>query len=135
MQGPLSLGNSFPGNSDAYSNKEPATCSYSLLCTDEKLRPQSQGYMVTSSAGGTRHCLGEPPPGAGCHPVSYPLVPLLPAAVHLSGQDLPVSPLYSCREELSFLPPGTVHCFWKTAPQANSPPRPRNSQFRRVVQG
>ena len=59
MRGPLSLGNSFPGNSGAYSNKEPATCSYSFLCTDEKLRPTSQGYMVTSSTGGTRRHLGE----------------------------------------------------------------------------
>ena len=59
MRGPLSLGNSFPGNSDAYSNKEPATCSYSFLCTDEKLRPTSQGYMVTLSTGGTRRHLGE----------------------------------------------------------------------------
>lgn len=74
--GPLSFENSFPGNSDAYSNKEPPTCSYSLPCTDEKLRPRAQGDMVTMSSGRTRHHFRDPIiffpwPGTGCRPLSY----------------------------------------------------------------
>ena len=74
--GPLSFEKSFPGNSDAYSNKEPPTCSYSLPCTDEKLGPRAQGDMVTVSTGRQDIIVGSPIipfpwPGTGCRPLSY----------------------------------------------------------------
>lgn len=131
MPGPLSLGNSFPGNSDAYSQQGTSHLLLPLLCTDEKRRPTSQGWPQTSSAGGTRCHLGEShysPSLAwrGRHPsflllqrLSFPGLAVEPAwlRTHRSAH------LSSHSEELSFLPPSTVHCLLENpAPLLNPHP-------------
>lgn len=100
-----------------------------LLCTDEKLRPTSQGYMVTSSAGGTRCHLGEShysPSLAwrGASPsflllqrLSFRQLCIRLVRTHQSAH------LYSHSEELSFLPPSTVHCLLENC-TPSQPPTP-----------
>lgn len=111
-----------------------------LLCTDEKRRPTSQGYVVTSSAGGTRCHLGEShySPSLAWRGAS----PSFLLLQRLSFRQLCVrlvrthrsAHLSSHSEQLSFLPPSTVHCLLENC-TPSQPPHPRNSKFRWVVQG
>lgn len=127
MPGPLSLGNSFPGNSDACSNKEPATCSYPFSVQMRNWGPRLKVIWWHRALVGRDATLGNPTillpwPGAGHHPLSYSssTSPSASCASVWSGlTSLPTSTptVRSCH----FCHLALCTVFWKTAPQANPP--------------